>query len=89
MKAMLQPPNLTPKNGPYTPAPIVVDLLRPMIDLQGMEATARECRITARMLQRWVYGEAQWVSFPVLDRIVTYGLDDPSILSTIPGLEYP
>ena len=82
-------PHLRRDLGPYTPAPVVADLLRPLIDRYGMEGAARECRTSARMLQKMVYGQAKWVSFPVLDRIVTYGLDDPSILSTIPGLEYP
>lgn len=72
--------------GPWIPSSAVHRLIAPLIEKIGAERVADLAQVTPRMIYRWRVGEAAWVSFEVVDRIVTDVLDEPTLWLLDPDL---
>jgi len=74
-------------HGPMVPASVLAELIGPMVDRDGGPGQlARRAGVPDRRIYGIVTGRQQWVGFDVADRIITYGLGDPSLWRSVPEL---
>lgn len=74
-------------HGPMVPAATIADLIRPLVERDGGPARlANRAGVSDRRVYSIVTGRQAWVAFDVADRIITYGLGDPSLWRSVPEL---
>jgi hypothetical protein len=74
-------------HGPMVPAPPIAELIRPLVERDGGPAQlARTSGVSDRRIYSILTGRQAWVSFDVADRLITYGLGDPSLWRSVPEL---
>jgi hypothetical protein len=74
-------------HGPMVPAAVLAELIRPVVERDGGPGKlARRAGVPDRRIYGIVSGRQRWVAFDVADRIITYGLGDPSLWRSVPEL---
>jgi hypothetical protein len=74
-------------HGPMVSASTLAALIRPLVERDGGPARlARRAGVSDRRIYGIVSGRQAWVAFDVADRLITYGLGDPSLWHSVPEL---
>lgn len=74
-------------HGPMVPASVLAELIGPVVERDGGPSPlAIRTGVSTRRIYGIVTGRQRWVAFDVADRIITYGLGDPSLWRSVPAL---